>query len=427
MTTKVERAPVPAARSRYTLGLLLVIFISGHVDRNILNVFIEPIKAEFGLSDLVMGLLTGLAFGLFYTLAGIPIARAADRGSRKWIIIWGLTLWSAMTALQAFVRAFWQLALARVMVGVGEATISPSSHSIIADLYPPERRALPLGIYSLGGHVGMLIGFAMGGLLAETFGWRVAFVVVGLPGLALALVAWATLDEPLRGQAEGRRDEAAPARLFEVLAYLVRLRSFRNLALSAAIFAGVAGTFNIWGVAFMQRVHGLGLAEAGLRFGLVTGIPGILGTIISSWLVDRLVTRDPRWATWIPVVGGVSMVPFSVGFVLADDPNVGLAFYGVQVFLSTFWMGPAFSMAQGLARLRMRSTAAALFLLVINVIGLMLFPAAVGAMSDAFSESSGNEGLRYALLVLALSNLWGALHSLRVGRTLRADLEAAVE
>ena len=172
MTPPVESPRVPAVRSHYTLGLLLVIFISGHIDRNILNVFIEPIKAEFGVSDLVMGLLTGLAFGLFYTLAGIPIARAADRGSRKWIIIWGLTLWSAMTALQAFVRAFWQLALARVMVGVGEATISPSSHSIIADLYPPERRALPLGIYSLGGHVGMLIGFAMGGLLAETFGWQ---------------------------------------------------------------------------------------------------------------------------------------------------------------------------------------------------------------------------------------------------------------
>ena len=152
-----------------------------------------------------------------------------------------------------------------------------------------------------------------------------------------------------------------------------------------------------------------------------------VGKIVSSWLVDRLVPRDPRWAAWIPAIGGVSMVPFSVGFVLAEDPNVGLGFYGVQVVLSTFWLGPAFSTAQGLARLRMRSTAAALFLLVINVIGFMLFPAAVGAMSDAFADSSGGEGLRYALLVLALSNLWGALHSLRVGRTLRADLEAAVE
>lgn len=427
MATAFEQPRVSPGRSRYTLGLLLLIFISGHVDRNILNVFVEPIKAEFGVSDLWMGLLTGLAFSFFYTVATIPIARAADRGSRKVIILWGLTIWSIMTAVQGAARAFWHLFLARVMVGAGEATITPSSHSIIADLYPPERRALPLGIYSAGGHIGMLIGFGMGGVLAETFGWRVAFVVVGLPGLALALLGWATLHEPARGQAEGRPDEVVPARFREVLTYLLRLRSFRNLALSAAIFAGVAGTFNIWGVAFMQRIHGLGLAEAGLLFGIATGIPGILGTLVSSWLSDRLVTRDPRWAARIPAIGAVAMVPFGIGFVLAEEVNVGLGLYAVQVFLSTFWMGPAFSTAQGLARLRMRSTAAAIFLLTITVVGLTTFPAAVGAMSDAFAGFAGVEGLRYALLVLAVSNLWGAVHSIRVGRTIRADLEAAAQ
>jgi MFS family permease len=414
-----------SGRARYTLGLLLVMFIFGHIDRNILNVFIEQIKAEFGASDFVMGLLAGFYFVIFYTLAGVPIARLADRKSRKAIILCGLTLWSVMTALQGAVRAFWHLAAARVAVGVGEATISPSAHSIIADLYPPERRALPLGIYALGGHIGILIGFAFGGLVAERLGWRTAFVMVGLPGLVIAGIGWLTLREPARGQSEARQARSDTPGFGEVLRYLLKRRSFVHLNLAAALYAGVAGTFNVWGITFMQRIHGMGLAEAGVSFGLATGIPGVLGTLTSGWLVDRLASRDRRWSIWIPALGGVAMLPFSAAFVFADDPQLGLLAYAVQVFLSTFWMAPGFATGQALAKLQMRATAAAIFLLVINVLGLVVLPALVGAASDLLSAQYGSAGLRYALLGLASFNLWGVCHSLLMSRSLEADLAAA--
>lgn len=430
MPPQNDRAPEPAAsnaRAHYTLGLLMLMFVFGHIDRNILNVFIEPIKTEFGASDFAMGLLTGLSFVLFYTLAGVPIARLADRRSRKVIILCGLSLWSLMTAAQGAARTFWQLAAARVAVGVGEATISPAAHSIISDLYPPERRALPLGIYALGGHVGMLLGFAFGGLIGETLGWRVAFVVVGLPGLAIALLGWATLREPARGQSEARAASDAAPSFAEVVGYLKRRRSYVHLCIAAALYAGVAGTFNIWGIAFMQRVHGLSMAEAGVQFGLATGIPGVLGTLASGWLTDRLTARDLRWSLWIPALGGVAMVPFGVAFVFAQDPQLGLLAYAAQVFLSTFWMAPAFSSAQGLAKLSMRATASAIFLLVINAIGLVILPALVGAASDALSAQHGSDGLRYALLGLIGFNLWGVCHTLAMARHLEADLAAALE
>ena len=415
------------ARAHYTLGLLLLMFVFGHIDRNILNVFIEPIKAEFGVSDFAMGLLTGLFFVLFYTVAGVPIAQLADRRPRKWIILTGLVVWSLMTALQGAARAFWHLATARVAVGIGEATISPSAHSIIADLYPPERRSLPLGIYSLGGHIGMLLGFAFGGLIAESLGWRVAFVAVGLPGLAIALLGVLTLREPVRGASEGRRAAPDAPGFGEALRTLVRQRSFVHLNLAAALYAGVAGTFNIWGIPFMQRVHGMGLAEAGVSFGLATGISGALGTLTSGWLADRLTPRDPRWTIAISAIGGVAMLPFAAVFLFAADPDVALVAYALQVFLGTFWMAPSFSTAQGLVGLRMRATAAALFLLVINVLGLVLLPALVGAASDALAPAYGPDALRYALLGLAACNLWAVGHSLAMRRSLEPDLRAAAE
>jgi MFS family permease len=276
-------------------------------------------------------------------------------------------------------------------------------------------------------------------------GWRIAFVAVGLPGLLLALLGWLTVREPPRGQSEAPRTpdtgsasnandgtgttdatDAPPAATFrEVVAYLWQRRAFVHLTLAASLYAGVAGTFNIWGIAFMQRVHAMSIGEAGLWFGLATGIPGVLGTLASGWLADRLAARDRRWWVWIPAIGGVAMLPFSVMFVFARDPQLGLWAYAAQVFLSTFWMAPGFAAAQCLAKLRMRATAAAIFLLAINAIGLVLLPAMVGAISDALSASHGSDGLRYALLVLACLNLWAVGHSLRMQRSLEADLAAA--
>ena len=229
--------PPRSSQPRYVLALLFVVYIFNFVDRNLLAILLQDIKLELGVSDTAMGFLTGTAFALFYTTAGIPIARLADRGRRTVVIALGLAAWSAMTAFSGLVRTFWQLALARVLVGVGEAAASPAAQSLLADYYPPERRATALAIYSMGANVGILLSLAGGGFIGQYFGWRTAFLVVGLPGLLLALLVWATIAEPERGAAEGvvtAPDEAPSAG--EAFAYLTSLPAFRHLVLAAGFY-----------------------------------------------------------------------------------------------------------------------------------------------------------------------------------------------
>jgi MFS family permease len=398
-----------AGRANYALGLLLVVMVVCHIDRNILNILIEPIKREFGVSDTLIGFLTGPVFAIFYTLAGMPLAFLADRTSRKLVLVVGLALWSLMTAAQGLVRLFWQLTAARLLVGVGEATCAPNSHAILSDYFPPERRAMALGVFSLGGHIGMLIGFAFGGYAANELGWRTAFIAVGLPGVLLAALVAATLREPprVRGESSG---------LCETLRLMLRKPTFRQSTLAASLYTASAFGFNVWGNSFLIRVHGWSEAQAGLWFGVATGLTGIAGTIVAGRISDRLWRRDPRWAPWVGSLGGVAMLPFSVGFLLAPDPYLALAFYSVQVFLSTFWMGPTFATVQALAPPRMRAQASALILLTLNVIGMGLGPQLIGLLSDAL-------GLRWALFLPVACAPWAALHGYLASRSLRRDLE----
>lgn len=417
-----EEKPQPHAH--YTLATLLLVFVFSHIDRNILNILVEPIKAELGVSDTVMGWLTGPAFAVFYATLAIPVARYADRGSRKAIIVVGLILWSVVTAAQGLVRVFWHLVVARIFVGIGEATTSPASHSMISDYYPPARRAVPLSIFAAGGHIGMMAGYMFGGVINDWMGWRTAFVAVGLPGLLVALVFWFTVREPRRGQAETVSDDEEPS-FREVIGYLIRRPAFRHLNYSAVLYVVAIYGFNVWGPAFLMRVHGLSTSEAGLSFGPVTGIAGFLGTLASGALSDRMTTRDVRWAMWIPVVGAVSTIPFCVGFLFSPDPQLALVFYGAQVFLATFWMGPTFWVCQGLAKLRMRAMASALLLLSVNLLGMGLGPVLIGVLNDALRSGFGEASIRYSLLVLCVPMLWAAAHSLAVNRTLESDLALA--
>jgi MFS family permease len=411
-------AIVDAARARFALGLLLVVMVVCHIDRNILNILIEPIKAEFGVSDTAMGFLTGPVFAIFYTLAGLPLATLADRTSRKWVLVAGLAAWSLMTAVQGGVRAFWQLTTARLLVGVGEATCGPNSHAILSDYFPPERRATALGIFSLGGHIGMLAGFAFGGFMSDALGWRTAFIAVGLPGVLLAWLVGATLREPARVQFDG-------SGFGETLRFLWRKRAFRQTALAASLYTMSAYGFNVWGNPFMMRTHGWSTTQAGLWFGLATGLTGIAGTIVAGRISDALWRRDPRWAAWIGCIGGVAMLPFGLGFLLAPDPRAALGLYAVQVFLSTFWMGPTFAIVQGLAEPRMRAQASAVILLTVNVIGQGAGPFAIGLLSDGLEAPFGADALRYAMLALTACAPWAALHGMLAARTLRNELEPA--
>jgi len=408
--------PFSPGRANYTLALLLVVMVVCHVDRNILNILLEPIKREFGASDTLMGFLTGPLFAVFYTLAGLPLALLADRSSRKRVLVVGLAFWSLMTAAQGWVRSFAQLASARLLVGVGEATCGPNSHAILSEVFPPARRATALAIFSLGGHIGMLIGFVFGGFANDAMGWRNTFIAVGLPGVLLAWAVSATLREPPRTHTETTSFRAT-------LVFLWRKRTFRHLALSASLYTLAAYSFNVWGSSFLIRTHGWSTTQAGTWFGLATGVTGILGSIVAGKLADRLWQREPRWGSWISALGGIGMVPFAIAFLLAPSPGVALASYSAQVFLLTFWMGPTFAMAQAVAAPEMRAQASALVLLIVNVIGQGLGPLAIGVLSDALHATRGSEGLRFALFAAVACAPWAALHSALAARTLRADLD----
>lgn len=423
--------PAPAAGkasgaySNYVLGLLFVVYVFNFVDRQILAILLEPIRRDLGASDSQMGFLTGFAFAVFYTTAGIPIARFADRSVRRSVIAAGLALWSGMTAVSGLARSFTQLATARVLVGVGEAACSPPAHSLLADYFSPRWRATALSIYAMGIHVGILVGLVVGGWLNDHYGWRVAFYVVGLPGLLLALLVRFTVREPRRGASEeSLQDEEVPTAR-EVFGFLWQLRSFRHLSIASALAAFAGYGMANWGPAFLMRVHGISSTEVGLKLGLLLGTAGAAGSLMSGFLVDALSRRDARWALRVPALAAAGGLPFALLFLFWPEVDTALAFAFPAFLVGAMWQGPIFSVTQSLARLRMRSVASAILLFIINLIGLGLGPWAVGILNDTVFRAHGPEAVRWSLAsVTLLMNLWALVHFALGARTLREDLRA---
>jgi predicted MFS family arabinose efflux permease len=422
--TPNDDGPMPVTRTyaNYALGLLVLLYVINYVDRQILAVLLEPIKQDLGVSDTAMGLLTGLAFALFYTTAGVPIARLADRGPRRNVIVLGVILWSAMTAFSGLARNFVQLAMARVGVGVGEAALSPAAHSLISDYFPADRRATALSIYNIGGNVGVMLGFIAGGWIGENLGWRTAFMVVGLPGLAAAALARLTLREPPRGLSDGVLDDGEFPSLRTVLTFMFSQKSFVHVSLASAFYAFAAYGFTIWGATFLIRVHEMSLAETGLWMGLIQGIGGGLGTYLGGSLCDRFGKEDPRMLVWIPATGGLLALPLLVVFLFAPTQVGALLGYAPAMIFSVFFVGPSYSVVQRLARLRMRAQAAAIMMLTMNLIGLGIAPLVVGILNDGLADRFGDMAIRYSLLVTGAASLWAVVHSLLAARTLREDL-----
>ncbi len=404
--------------------MLFVVYVVNFIDRQILAILLEPIKQELQVSDTAMGFLTGIAFALFYTFAGIPIARWADRGTRRTIIALGVLVWSGMTALSGLARTFPQLALARVGVGIGEAAGSPPAHSLISDYFPPERRATALAVYTMGAYLGVVLGLLLGGWINEYFGWRTAFFVVGLPGVLLALIVRLTLREPARGLSEGLTDQAELHSTSEVLRYLWSLRSFRHLSIAAALYGFAGYGFTNWAPAFLIRVHEMSTGETATWLGLSIGIGGGAGAYLGGRLSDGLGARDVRWFMRIPALGAVASIPFYVLFLFSPDRIAALLFYLPAALLGGFYVGPTYAMTQGLAKLHMRALASAVLLFILNLVGLGLGPQTVGILNDLLADRFGNEAIRYSLLLIGLTNAWAAGHSLLAARTLREDLEA---
>jgi len=428
---------------RYALGLLFVVYVFNFIDRQILSILLEPIRRDIELSDTQLGFLGGIAFALFYATAGVPIARWADTGSRRTIIALGIAVWSGMTALTGLARGFGTLALARIGVGVGEAACSPPAHSLISDYFPPERRATALSIYALGIPVGAAVGTLIGGWVGEAFGWRMAFMVVGLPGLVLAAIVRLTLHDPPRGMSDREHDDALaaersipdalppvpqapadPENWREVLSFMIRLRSFRHLAMASSLHAFVGYGAGLFNPAYFIRTHGMGLAEISTWFFFI-GLTGAIGTFLGGFLGDQFGGKDSRWYMWVPAIATTVGIPLSAGIYLWPVPEQALLFAFPAAIVGPMYLGPTFAITQGLVKVGMRALASAILLFILNMIGLGLGPWFVGVLSDALVPAYGVKSLGTSLLwVVVVGNAWSTTHYLLAARTLREDLRA---
>ena len=409
------------AYSLWVLALLSLAYVLNFVDRQVLAIVAGDVKAELGLSDFQLSLLLGPAFVLCFTLSGFLLSHLADTRSRKWVLTAGLTLWSLLTAACGLATSFGQIAALRFGVGFGEAAGAPPSQSMLSDTFEPKQRARALSVFGLGIYFGTLLGFAGGGVIAQWFDWRTAFVVAGLSGLPLALVIAFTVREPVRTSPSAQR---APVR--EMARILFGQRTYRRLMLAAACQAFIGFAALSWSALFLQRVYGMDKAESGVAFGLTAGIAGAAGALLGGVLADRLSARDPRWYAWLS--GGVSLAaaPFFVAFAQADGVGIALACFGAFYFLNNIYVPSLWTLVQSLVPARLRATSSATQLAVTNVIGYGLGVALVGKLNDLAFAEHGDAALRWTLLLpAAIGALSGPLF-LRCAASLREDL-AAVE
>jgi MFS family permease len=412
----------------YVLFILFLTYVLNFLDRQLMTILLEPIKQEFGASDTAMGFLTGFAFALFYATLGIPVARLADSWSRRNVIAISITVWSGMTALCGAATSFWQLALFRIGVGVGEAGGTPPSHSMIADYFPPQQRSTAFSLHATGTHFGVLIGMLGGAAIAEAYGWRMAFVIFGIPGVLLGVVIALTVREPLRA--------AAPAHgpMWSDIKRVWQLPGFFLVACAGAL-TGLAGYgLGAWSPSFLIRTHGLSLMEAGLMLGIAGAIGGILGAVIGGILCDRLSQRDLRWQLWLPSLGAFASAPFMLAFVLWPEAQAwsvgGITIPVAMVFMlfggiiAAFWIGPTYAAIQNLAPEHQRTQASALFLFMFNLIGLGLGPLVIGILSDVFAPNFGTDSLRYAMAAGLTAVLLGGVLFWRAAPLYRQHLES---
>jgi len=412
---------------RYTLFMLVLVFTSSHIDRQIMGILGQPIKESLLISDTQLGLLTGIMFALFYATLGMPMAMWADRHNRRNLISFSVFLWSLMTALCGAASNFMQLLLFRIGVGVGEAGSNPPSHSMIADLYPPERRATAMAIFGTGINWGILLGFLIGGWINEWFGWRTAFVVVGLPGILLAILVRLTVKEPPRGYSEAHKSIKPPPPFWTVAKFIWHNRVLRHVVIAGALISFTGYASVIWIPIYLVRIHDMGTGDVGTYLALLIGVGGAIGIYCGGRLADHLSGRfGQHWLPWIIALANLIVLPLLYLAFLAETPMGAIVAYIIPAALGTLYVAPGFALIQNQAPIEMRSVAAAINLFITNIIGLGIGPFSVGFFSDYFSASFGEDGLRYGLMTTLVIIVWGIFHYYRCGVAIRASEPAQV-
>ncbi len=422
------RAPEGAApaferltsRHKSVLAVLLLINVVNFVDRQLPFILMESIKADLHLTDSQIGLLAGMTFALVFSFSALLLAWIADRWSPRPILAMTLAVWSAFTALSGFATNFLTLLGARVAVSASEAGSTPAAHSLISSTFPASRRAFALAIFSLGVPIGSMVGLVMGGWINDVANWRTAFFVVGLPGLALALVAWFTLPETrVSGSVSDLsvvRDDRQGAMA------LLRLSSFRHMIAGSALYGCGSYAINVFAGSFLMRVHGLSSTQAGLAFGIAFGVGGLVGTFFGGVLADRLSLRDERWRLLVPAIGQLLSLPTALGAWLVPNAMASVVLLALSYVFGLLYFAPTFAAAQQLAHERSRATATAVVSFFLTIVGSAAGPMVVGWVSDKLQPTYGDLSLRYALCLMGITILWSAWHFWCGSRVLGADI-----
>lgn len=422
---------------RGTMVVLFLVYVLNFLDRQIINILAEQIKRDLQLSDWQLGLLTGFAFAVFYALAGIPIARYAERGNRKGIIGLAVALWSGFTVLCGLAGNYVQLLLCRFGVGVGEAGGVPPAHSLITEITPKENRASAMAFFHLGLPIGTLLGLAFGGLVADLFGWRTAFIFAGAPGIIVALLVFVVLPEPRKAMG-GPKPALSGDSLTTTLTYLIKKPTYVFGVAAATLAAFTTYAHQAFVPAFFFRVHGTELNELasgfglqaggflGISLGLATGLAGAFGIWLGGKLADLGGKRDLKYYGLVPAIAMVIFVPIQISALLVSSTTVSLIIFAPSILLISMWIAPFQATVQSVAPGHMRATASAVGLLVMNLIGLGLGPLLLGVLSDVLAGQAGlgpAEGLRWALAIFTLVGMASAYMFFRAGSTVQRDLE----
>lgn len=415
-TCELEESNRPDAYSDvkyryYVLFLLGLAYAFNFIDRQLISILQESIKLDLGLSDTQLGLLTGLAFAFFYVLAGIPIARWADRSNRRNIISMSVGIWSIMTAFSGAATNYIQLLLARIGVGIGEAGCSPPAHSIISDIFPPDKRSTAIGLYSMGVNIGILFGFFLGGLLNMYLGWRVTFIVVGLPGIALGVLIRLTVKEPARGRSDVKPMSDRIFSVKDVVRHFLSQKAIIHLcAASSLTCVALYGVFS-WSASFFIRVHQMQTDEVGIWLALSSGVCGAVGTFLGGFISDKLGRKSRKWYLWQPAITILVCFPSTIFVFSTGNTQAALVMNLLPGLLMSSYIGPAIAMLHSLVEPRMRALASGIFFFVISIVGLGLGPSAIGVLSDTLAQQEGINSLRIALVwVIPTACIWSAAH-----------------
>jgi MFS family permease len=416
-------------RPGWALFLLTAISTCGFIDRIVMNVLVEPIKIEFALTDLQIGLVAGLAFAVLNVLLGVWVARIAERRRRLTLISIGTLLWSIATAVCGFAGSFLHLILARVGVGVGEAVGLPATSSVISDYFPREKRATALSALMLAPPIGAFLGSAGGALIAQAYGWRAAFLIAAVPGFLLAILVWLTVGEPRRGYHDAlvTGDDAIPS-FGAVLRRIADRKTLHHVFAGTTIASLVGFGLNAFVAAFLLRRFGFGVAQAGVVAGLIASVPASISVIGSGWLADRIGRRDPRSYALIPGISLLIAAPIYMLAVTRESAGAAIALLAVAAIFQYAYLGTTSAVFQNMMHPRMRASASAVTGLVTSLVGGGFGPILIGGLSDRFSigASAPGGGLAAAMAVVSIGYAWAACHYLWATRTLARELALPV-